>query len=93
MQALFASLSQMTDGAVIIYTALFLVCVVFNRKWLRSAAWLPPGAFFMFQIYVISNMNTADETSVVLMILLALIAFVRTWTEYSSRDQIKNEKN
>jgi uncharacterized membrane protein len=82
----------MTDGAVIIYTALFLICIVFNRKWLRAAAWLPPGAFFMFQIYIVSTMSQADETSLVLMVLLALIAFVRTWTEYSSRDQIKNEK-
>jgi nitrate/nitrite transporter NarK len=57
---------------------------------LKTGSWILGGAFFIFQMYIVSNMGSADETSFMLMLVIALIAFLKTWSDYNGEKTNKN---
>jgi hypothetical protein len=74
----FGVLNGFTDGFIVLYVAIFLICVVFNRKVLPNGAAFLSSGFSLFQLVVLIWVAAeGDDSSMLVMFFVFIISLYK----------------
>jgi thiol:disulfide interchange protein len=74
----FGVLNNFTDGFIVLYVAIFLVCVVFNRTVMKKGYWLLSGGFSLLQLVVLIWIAAeGDDSSMLIMFFVLMISLIK----------------
>ncbi len=84
----FVFFKNWTDGIVLVYLALFVICCLMNKKVApKENSWIPPLLFTVGQFVFMIGVTTIDEGSALIMLIIFILALFKTWYDWKHQNE------